>query len=193
MPFDVLMTRLAQDMQRRRGRETNAMIQPDTWIVCLEANHEVTRRSDHQCVATHRDGRVRGVITGVEVARIIGGSLEDLEIVSVQMERMLAWRGVLVENFASRLLILTSIVVVQDDLHNLVLVKNEGVRVLAVDGGIRCVFSRCEGRVESWHFRRDVRDVVEEGTKTISTKISLGATFSTQHSLAFTVSKNVHR
>ena len=65
----------------------------------------------------------------------------------MQVEGMLAW-----------------IIVVEDDLDDLALLEDEGVRIAAVDCGIRGGVASRESRVKSWDLGLDVSDVVEEGT-----------------------------
>lgn len=63
------------------------------------------------------------------------------------MEGMLAW-----------------IVVVENDLDDLALLEDEGVRVAAVDCGVRGGVVSRESRVKTWDLGLNVGDVVEEGT-----------------------------
>lgn len=79
---------------------------------------------------------------------VVVGPPHDLEVVAVQVERVLA-----------------GVEVVDHDLDDLVLGEDEGVCVGAVDGGVCCVLAGCESGVEGGDFGGDVGDVVEEGAE----------------------------
>ena len=78
---------------------------------------------------------------------IIFRSPDDLEVVSVKMERMLP-----------------GVIIVQDDLYNLAMLKDESVSIATVYYGIRSSISGGEDGVKGRNLRRDIGDVVEEGT-----------------------------
>ena len=59
---------------------------------------------------------------------------------------------------------LAGVVVVQDDLYNLTLLKNKRVGIAAVDRRIRSCVSSGKDRVQGRDLWCDISDVVEEGT-----------------------------
>lgn len=94
-------------------------------VVSLEPNNEVSFRVNHQSVSSHRDSRelCHGGVACVEVTCTIGAAGNDLKIVTVQMERMLS-----------------RVVIVQDNVHNLIFVKDVSVGVRAINA---CIGSIC--------------------------------------------------
>lgn len=90
-------------------------------IVSLEPNNKVSFWVNHQSVSSHRNSRVLGHsgVACVEVTCTVCTAGDDLEIVTVQMERMLS-----------------RVVIVQDNVHNLILVKDESVGVRAINARI---------------------------------------------------------
>lgn len=90
------------------------------------------------------------MIVRVIVPSVFFGSPDDLEIVSMKMERMLS-----------------GIVVVQYNLYNLTLLKDEGVSITAVYHGIRSSISGTEDGIQSRNLGCDICDVVEEGTSIV--------------------------
>lgn len=87
------------------------------------------------------------MVVRVIVSSIFFRSPDDLEVVSMEMERMLP-----------------SVVIVQNDLYNLAMLKDESVSIATVYYGIRSSISGGEDGVKSRNFGRDISDVVEEGT-----------------------------
>ena len=90
------------------------------------------------------------MVVRVVVSSVFFRSPDDLEVVSVKMERMFP-----------------GVIIVQDDLHNLTMLKDESVSVTAVYYGIRSSISGGEDGVKGRNFGRDIGDVVEEGTGVI--------------------------
>lgn len=123
-----------------------AVEKPDTRVVRDEADDEVTRRASHEDVTAHGD-RGERVVTAVSTGVVIRAN-DGLELMTVKMER-----------------VLSGIQVVQDDLNDLVLLEEEGVRVGAVDCGVRDkgVGGAHDGE-NGGHLGGDIGDVVEEGT-----------------------------
>ena len=62
---------------------------------------------------------------------------------------------------------LAGVVVVQDDLYNLTLLKNKRVCIAAVDRRIRSCVSSGKDRVQSRNLWRDIGDVVKESTDVV--------------------------
>jgi hypothetical protein len=94
------------------------------------------------------------MVVRVVVPGIFFRSPDDLEVVSVKMERMLP-----------------GVIIAQDDLYNLAMLKDESVGIATVYYGIRSSISGGEDGVESRDLWRDVSDVVEEGTGMMLSKI----------------------
>jgi hypothetical protein len=92
---------------------------PHSWVVGPEPHYKIALRVCHESVPTHRHVWELGVVVRVIEASICFRSPHDLEVMPMQMEWMLA-----------------GIVVVQDDLYDLALLKDEGVGVAAVYRGI---------------------------------------------------------
>lgn len=88
------------------------------WVVGAEAEDEVSVWSDEDGVSLHWDFG-EGFVVGV-VASVVGGAHDCLEAVAVEVEGMSA-----------------GVVVVENDFHNFVSLQDEGIRVDAVDGGVR--------------------------------------------------------
>lgn len=109
-----------------------------------ESDDEVAVWSYPYCVATHGLARKDAVVVWLVEAVFLRSSLDDLEVMSVQMERMLA-----------------RIVVVQHDLDNVHFVKDERIRVGAVDGTICGVHAGRQGTVQCRNLWSNVGDVVE--------------------------------
>ena len=63
------------------------------------------------------------------------------------------------------------IVVVQDNLDDFVVTKDEGVGVGPVDDGVGAVVAGCKGGVEGGYFGPDVRDAVDEGVVRAVTEV----------------------
>lgn len=119
-----------------------------TRIVTFEPQHHIPVRVQHHRVPLHGNAREvgrRDVGVG-KGAGLVGRAPDDLELVAVQVERVLA-----------------RVEIVQHDVDDLVLLKNEGVGVGSIHCRVIRVFPCGEGGVERRHFRGDVGDVVEEG------------------------------
>lgn len=124
-----------------------AMEQPNTRVVCLEADGNVLLGWDENGVTT-------GGVGGVDVARVgtIGGVVlasaasDNLEDVTVEMEG-----------------VVTGIVVVDDNLDPLVVLDDHGVGVLSVDLGVGREVASGQGGVQGGDLGHDVGDVVEGG------------------------------
>lgn len=100
-------------------------------------------------VTPHRDrGKVGfGEVLVAENTALFGRTVNDLEVVPVEVKGMAAW-----------------IQIVDYDLHNLVLLQNYRVRVATVDDGVGRVSPRRQDGVQRGNRRVFVADVVEEGT-----------------------------
>lgn len=127
-----------------------AVEQPHPRVVAPEPHHDVPVRIDEQDVSAHghlrqRDSPVQDGL-GVIVSRVFVAPQDGLEVVAVQVERVLA-----------------RVVVVEHDLDDLVVAQHERVGVLAVHGRVDGQVAGRERRVERGDFGRDVCDVVEEG------------------------------
>jgi len=85
------------------------------------------------------------------MAPVIIGPYDDLEVMSVYVERMFA-----------------SIIVVEDDLDDVILFEDIAVGVATVYRDIRCVATGRKSRVERGNHWCGVRDVVEEGAAAVS-------------------------
>ena len=116
-------------------------------IVSLEPNNEVSFWIGHHGVSPHRDSREvsHSDIACVVVTGTVGAAGDDLEIVTVQMERMLS-----------------RVVVVQDNVHNLIFVKDESIGVRAINAYIGSICSSGKDGIQSWNLWSDVRDIVKE-------------------------------
>lgn len=132
-----------------------AVEEPHARVVGAEAQRDVAVGVNEDGVAAHGDRWVRGCGCVVEEHRLVvrvveaggfGGSGDELEVVRVQVEGVLA-----------------GVVVVHDDLDDLAVLEDEGVRVDAVDARVGDYLGgRGEDGVECWDFLVDVGDVVEE-------------------------------
>ena len=131
-----------------------AVEKPHTRVVCYEADDVVTSWWEHHDVSSHWDGTESGMIAGikwqgvavcvvVEVLSVGRNSLDDLEVVPVQMERVRA-----------------PVVVVENDLDNIIVIEDERVRVVPVDLGIGGQIAGRQDGIDSRHFGRRVADVV---------------------------------
>jgi len=87
------------------------------WIVGSEADDKVALGSHHQDIPPHRYLWERLVAHVDASVRVRSG--DGLEVVPVEMER-----------------VLFGVVTVQDDLDHIALFQDEGVGVLAIDGGV---------------------------------------------------------
>lgn len=96
-----------------------AVEEPDARVVGLESDHEVAQRSHHECVSPHWHCRKGRFIAGVPVALIFLRPNNSLEIMPMQMKRMLP-----------------GIIVIKDDLDDLIFFKDECIGVIAINGRI---------------------------------------------------------
>ena len=125
-----------------------AVEEPDARVVGLEAQDGEAAGVDRDRVAL---GRL-AVVVGVALGPLAGsglGPVEHLEVVAVQMERVVG-----------------TVQVVDDDLDHLVALDDEGVD-LAVDLGVLVVVARGGGAVQGGHRLLDVRLVVEAGARVV--------------------------
>ena len=123
-----------------------AVEQPHARVVGAEPHHHIAVGPHHQGVAAHGHGGEGDVARGVEDAGVVAAAPDGLEGVPVQVER-----------------VLTRVVVVDDDVDDLVLREDEGVRELAVDAGVGGGVAAAEGGEEGGDLGGLVGDVVEEG------------------------------
>jgi hypothetical protein len=79
-----------------------AMEEPYTGVIGLEAYNHVSVRSDEDGITTHRDFRERAIV-GIGTL-LVWGAVDGLEVVSVQMERMLS-RIEIVEDYINDLIL----------------------------------------------------------------------------------------
>jgi hypothetical protein len=126
---------------------------PDSRIVCPESHYEISLRVRHEGVSAHRDGGEFGMVVRIEEAGIWLGSPDDLEVMTMQVERVLA-----------------CIIIVEDNLDNLTMFKDEGVGIPSVDCSIRCSLASGKDGIQCWNLWCNVCYVVEEGTVTTSAK-----------------------
>ena len=87
------------------------------------------------------------MVVRIVVPSVFFGSPDDLEVVSMKMERMLP-----------------GVIVVQNNLYYLTIFEDESVSIAAVYNRIRSGISGSEDGVKSRDLGRDVGDVVKEGT-----------------------------
>src|SRR5205814_1295143 len=130
-----------------------------TRIVASKPQDDVAVRPDEESVSSHRHCRhfhiaeVEGSVvvgTAEDISRVIisaavVGSYNSLEIVAVQMERMLA-----------------CVVVVDNKLNDLVVCKNKRIGVDAIDDAITGVVVSGKGCIEGRNLGPNVSDVVKE-------------------------------
>lgn len=136
-------------MSGKKGRERKSWgVKKVTWIVCHEPQHEKALGiQDHRVPPHGHRGEVGLGDVGVGVeAGVLVGAVDDLEVVAVQMERVLA-----------------RVVVVDDNLDDLALVQDEGARVGPVDVNGGGEAARAQDGVEGGDLGGFVRYVVEEG------------------------------
>jgi hypothetical protein len=124
------------------------MEQPDAGIVRLEAENNVPEWSDENCVATHGNFW-EGDVIGIRACVLVRPN-NDLEIMAMQMERMLS-----------------CIEIVYNDVDILVLIEHIGVRVDAVDGRVGGIVTSGHDGENGWDLGAYIGDVVEEGTGTV--------------------------
>ncbi|KAH3662871.1 hypothetical protein OGATHE_004447 [Ogataea polymorpha] len=126
-----------------------AVEKPNTWIVGLESDHKVRVWVHVKNVSSHwvlrRSIWGRFVVRLRSIVRERWTSLDNLEHVTVQVERML-----------------TGILVVEHNFDNFVLLKDKSVGVSTVDVGIGSVLAGRQDSSKSRHLWSMVADVVEE-------------------------------
>lgn len=88
------------------------------WVVGAEAEDEVSVRSDEDGVSLHRDFGEDFMVA--VVAGVVGRAHDCLEGVAVEVKGMS-----------------TAVLVVEDDFDHFVSLQDEGIRVDAVNGGVR--------------------------------------------------------
>lgn len=119
-----------------------------TWIVCPKSQHDIATWIQNERIPPHRrvwEICLRDIGVG-KVTRVLLRSPDSLESMAVQMERVLA-----------------RIVIVHDNLDNLALLEDKGVRPRAVHFGIGGVAATAEDRVQRRDFWFHVGDVAKEG------------------------------
>lgn len=125
-----------------------AVEEPHARVVGAEAENSVTRGMNEDRISTHGDLGKREVCRVVEASVVVGPS-DYLEVVCVQVERMLS-----------------GVIIVDHQLDDLAVVEHEGITVDAVDAGVGDDVCRSgESSVESGHLLRDIGDVVEKRTE----------------------------
>lgn len=147
MPFYVVSVMMLNS-KAVRGTTYVAVEEPDAWIVCAEAHDEVASRSHQQCVPPYRNSRelvYRGAVWA-EFTGVFGGAGQNLELMAVKVEWMLA-----------------GIQVVEHDVDNLVLLQNERVRVAAIDFDTVCGVARGEDCVKSRDKRLYIGHIIDKG------------------------------
>lgn len=122
-----------------------AMEEPDTRVVSLESKNKISIRSNKNSIASHWDSG-KGDIVGI-VAFIVGRTSDDLEVMSVQMERMLS-----------------GIKIVEHNVDDLILFKDKGVRIHSVNSRLGRVCAGGEGCKEGGYFWMHVGYSIEEST-----------------------------
>lgn len=123
---------------------------PDSRVVSPEPHDEVALRISHESIPSHRRSWELGMVVRVVVPSILFRSPDDLEVVSMKMERMLP-----------------GVIIIQDDLYDLTVLKDESVCIATIDYGIRSSIPGGKDGVQSRDLWCDIGDVVEEGTGTI--------------------------
>lgn len=121
--------------------------QPNTRIIRLKPQHNMTTRVKYKGIPTHRNRRILNLrrIRRIKHTSLILRSYNCLKVVSVEMKRMF-----------------TRIKIVDDNIDDLIFGDDEGVREFAVDGYVGGVLACCERGVEGWNFLGGVGYVVEE-------------------------------
>lgn len=125
------------------------MEDPYTWIVGDKAKNEIAIRSDKDGVAAHWHSRECDVV--VVIAFVVGRASDDLEVMSVEMER-----------------VLPRIEIVKDNVNNLVLTEDKGMRIDPVDLRLCCVCACGEDCEESRNFWSHVCYSIKKSTKRMS-------------------------
>lgn len=156
VPFDVAVEEpdtleaktplLGKHVHKNRGG--GRMEKDVTRVVGLEAHDNVAVGPDDEGVSSHGNGLVVALGEGL-VFKSTGfflRAVDGLEGVAVEMER-----------------VATGVEVVDDNLHNLALLEDKWMGVLAVDGGVVCEVAGGEGGVQGGDLGMGVGDVVEEG------------------------------
>lgn len=121
------------------------MEEPDTRIVSLEAKDKVSFTPNEDSVAAHWNGGKCDIVG--KIALTVVRASDDLEVMSVQMERMLP-----------------GIEIVKHNVDNLVLLQHEGMRIYAINLRLRCVCAGGEDCKESGYFGSHVGNSIEEST-----------------------------
>ena len=109
---DTLCISSALHIDTRKGtRRTH------TWIIGSESNHEVSVRVHHEYVSANGRCCKVTMMTSIEEACVSWRAIHYLEVVSVKMEWMLS-----------------GVVVIEDDLHNVTLFQHVAVSIVSVNG-----------------------------------------------------------
>lgn len=113
------------------------------WIIGFEPDDNITIGTDQQSVSLHRNLRER---VGAHIrARFFLAANHGLEVVSMQMERMLA-----------------GVQTVQNNLNHLVLFQDESIGVSPVNAWIGGCLARGQSCVKRGYFRSNISLIVEE-------------------------------
>lgn len=135
-----------------------AVEEPHARVVRLEADDKVAVALDDEGVAADRVAGETDVAVVGERAGVFLGAVDDLELVAVEMEGVLA-----------------VVFVVEDDFNDFVVLEDVGDGVCAVDAGVRCVVGADgEGAVKGGDLGEDVGFVVEEGAIGLLVVLLLG-------------------
>ena len=124
-----------------------------TWIVGSKSDNEIPVWLHHEGISPHWCRLESTVVVWIVEACVRRRAIHSLEIVSVQVERVLAW-----------------IIVVEYNLDYVALVEHKAVCIVAIDGFVTSRDACCKDAVKSRHQRRSIRDIVEKGTKVISNR-----------------------
>jgi hypothetical protein len=92
---------------------------PDSRVVSPKPHNEVALRIRHESIPSHRRGWELGMVVRVVVSSIFFGSPDDLEVMTMKMEWVLA-----------------SVIVVQDDFNDLAVLKDKSICIATVYYGI---------------------------------------------------------
>ncbi|KAH3669046.1 hypothetical protein OGAPHI_001642 [Ogataea philodendri] len=136
-----------------------AMEEPDTWVVSLESDHKVGLRLHVQDVSLHwifrNIVRSRLVVTDWRsFVAVVWTSFNDLEHVTVQVERML-----------------TCILVVEDNFHDFVFLQDNRVGVGSVNSSIRSIFTSRHDGSKSRNNWSNIGNSREEGIVNTVSKV----------------------
>lgn len=129
-------------------------LQPHAGIIGFEPNDKISVGPDHKGITPHGNRWEISMIVRVIEARVIVTAHNGLEVMSMEMKRMLA-----------------RIIIVQNDLHNIAPVQHIGIGISAINAWIGIVTASGQRRVQCRYFRTDVADVIKEGIVGSVTKV----------------------